>query len=101
MPINKRINTHSSLNESIPEEAAAFLTFFKDKINEVPQEYRKSCRIEIEAWGDSGISLDVYYYRPENKEEEAARVSEEQRRKDVWAAKDLADFNRLKDKLKL
>jgi hypothetical protein len=62
-----------------PEEAEELISWFQEKLYLVPKEYRKGTKIRlssISSYEDSHYAtIEIYYYRPESKEEELDRIN--------------------------
>lgn len=83
----------------LPETPEAFLAYWKEKFERVPEQFRASTRVEVEAntcYDSAQLSIAVSYVRPETDEEmsrrerdEASRLSaqEENERRQLAALK--------------
>ncbi len=85
-----------------PENAAGFLSWFTEKINLIPVEFREKAKIEIDGDGDgdgcSYASILIYYYRPKTEQEkERYRQDEISRTKSV-RQRELQQLAKLKAK---
>ena len=74
----------------IPNNPDDFLAYWQEFFDEVPEQYRASTIIElqaVESYGDASIECSVYYTREETLEEEQKReariVSDEERMKQI------------------
>jgi hypothetical protein len=64
---------------NLPRNAEAFITFFQEKLNLIPEEFRSSATIDLETspfYDSTEETLEVYYIRPETEEEIQARERE-------------------------
>lgn len=84
MKRNKRILISKKLgqydNDWPPEDAVGALAWFQAKLDEVPQESRRTARIEIdheEYFGTNKATIVITYMRPETDEEQSQREKEE------------------------
>lgn len=84
-----------------PEDAAGFIAFLQARLDEIPDEFRPTAKIELgtnSSFGDYYGSLEMTYTRPETADEIAERLA---RHADTKARKDAADraqFEALKAK---
>lgn len=81
--------------------AVQFANWFAGKLGEVPEQYRASAKIEIDAYDYCGAlyaQITIYYIRPESDDEMAAREAREQRLKSETEAAELRTLERLKAK---
>jgi len=66
------------------EDAKEFIAWFQSKLDSIPAEYRDKVTIDLESESgyesSSSLTMDIYYYRPETKEEEVERLKVEQER---------------------
>lgn len=86
-----------------PEENAfQFLTWFEEKINSIPEEFRETAKVELEPVsgydGGSYASIEIYYYRPETEEETKVRESKEKNRAELLRQRELKRLEELKRK---
>ena len=87
-----------------PDKLKDFIDFWLELLNQVPIEYRDKVYLdqEISVFYDSPYyEAEIFYYREETDEEYNKRIDEENKRKESQKAKDLAEFNRLKQSLGL
>jgi len=82
--------------------AIEFLAWFEEKINSIPEEFRREAKIELEALSSyeesAYVSLEIYYYRPETGDEELVRKSKEQNRIELVKQRELKQLEELKRK---
>ena len=60
----------------IPSNLKDFMEYWQDLFNEVPEQYRDSAKVEMEAkesYGSAAIECTIYYEREETDEEEMKR----------------------------
>ena len=86
----------------MPENVDAFLDFWKETFNKIPEEFRASAKITIRAEPDyddlAELVVKITYTRPETAAEEAARIEQQQRQEDMLRFQELGELNRLRAK---
>ena len=84
------------------EELPKFVEWMTEKLNSIPEEYRCNATIEIESvssYEDSHYPrIEILYWRPETKEEEAKRLDDENRRHLEQIAKEMRMLETLQAK---
>jgi hypothetical protein len=88
----------------LPKNAEAFIAFFQKQLNLIPEEFRSSATIDLEAGLFSdGVEekLEVYYSRPETEGEIQAREREAASKDIKQRLIKLAEFEKLKSELGL
>lgn len=94
----KKIEIYSDTFYGMPEKMIEFVEYFQDKLESIPEEYRESACVDIEAGDEySSGSLKIYYMRPETIEEEKFRKEQEQNREDDnkrWELKKLVELQK-------
>ena len=86
-----------------PEKnAIAFLAWFEEKINSIPEEFRGSAEVEIDSVslgeGSSYALIEIYYSRPETKEEAKARELKQHDKAELLKQRELRQLEELKRK---
>ena len=65
-----------------PEDPAGFVAWFQERIERIPAEYRATATIELGTqsgyYGDSSVSIEITYRRPETDEQFAARLAHDE-----------------------
>lgn len=87
--------------ESMPCDFNSFLKWVDWVKQSVPEEFRKTARVDIEARQDYDgyiASVEVSYVRPETEDEYSTRLKEEQRLHKKQEDQDLRTFLKLKQK---
>ena len=68
-----------------PEDPAGFVAWFQERIDRIPAEYRSTATIELDTqsgyYGDSSVSIEITYRRPETDEQFAARLARDEAQK--------------------
>jgi len=89
----------------LPNDVQEFMQYWQSKIDLIPEEFKESARICCEAtddgYGCNQFEIDVYYMRPETKEEEDKRVSGNIENTKRIRDRELAQFEKLKAKYDL
>ncbi len=83
------------------DNAFKFLSWLKEKVEQIPEEFRSSAKIEIdsiEEYGNAHAMLQIYYYRPETEEEMIMSVNTEKRKQEGIVQREMMELNRLKKK---
>ena len=91
----------NDVNYEVPEEPDKFFSYFQDKLDLIPNEFKKTAKIEIEAESDydSGrLYLTVSYTRPETNEEMAIKKKKEKDRKEFVENQELCKLEELRKK---
>jgi hypothetical protein len=91
-------------NFNMPEKATEFIAFWQSKLALVPAEFIDSAIIEFEAeryYDSTSLAVVVSYTRPENDEEAAVRVWEEEANKARAKERKTMKYNELKTELGL
>ncbi len=91
----------SAIIYNIPDTPDKFLQWWKDKFDLVPEEYRHTAKVDLDItdhYGSCILECSITYVRPETKEEETARLADEQRRDSATKAKELNLLQVLKTK---
>jgi hypothetical protein len=82
-----------------------FIDNLKEDLNKVPENFVDQAYIEIEAntdmYGDTSVSLGIYYKRPKTEEELSKDYAFMQTQEYKQRESDLSEYNRLKEKLGL
>lgn len=84
-----------------PEDAAGALAWFQAKLDDVPQEFRGTARIGIDAtesYGSAYATIEISYTRPETDDEEAERERQAAARADRTRAEELQMLTALQAK---
>jgi hypothetical protein len=85
----------------IPESPDEFLSFWKSKLNLIPEEYRSTATIEYSAKSDYDVPylvVELSYQRPENEEEKMRRIQAENKIRSDIRQRDLRQLAELKEK---
>ena len=105
---NKWVEVFKDENHyGLPRGAIEFIAFFQDKLELVPQEFKESITIDVEAasgmYDESGpeLSITISYERPETDIEMEGREAKEHAFIDSARAGKLAAYNKLKLELEL
>ena len=101
MPQLKRIEIYSSDDPCLPEQADKFIEFWQEKIDSVPEEFRATTQIEVEAseqWGSPCLNVTVSYTREETGEEATKRNNMEKANLERRDQGDRAEYEKLKAK---
>ena len=88
-------------NYDLPTKPDEFIAFFEEKIALVPNEYRDSARVEVEAdiyYDSTKLNVMVSYKRLETDEEENARLKREKEQKAWKENQELCQLEKLKEK---
>jgi len=88
----------------IPSDAAGFINFFQEKIDSIPEEFKSSAQIDVEAsafYDSALLGVCVYYFRPKTKAELEKDAQLEAEGFERERLKKLADLERLKRELGL
>ena len=96
----KQINVSFDTMFEFPSDPAKFLQFWIEKIEVVPEEYRHDAKVEAEL-EDGYLNFSLIYFRPETADEERVRLECAEVDKKRITDRDLAAYNRLKEKLGL
>ena len=101
----KEIVYYTDSEYGMPEKVEEFMEYWQTKINLVPEEFRDSTRICIDAdddgYGCNQLEVQVYYMRPETEEEETKRITEKLESTTRIRDRDLAQYEKLKAKYDL
>lgn len=86
----------------MPENVDAFLAFWKETFDKIPEKFRASAKITIRAEPDydntAYLDVKITYARPETAAEEAARLWQQQRQEDEQRFQELETLERLRTK---
>lgn len=99
MKQKKQIKAYELGYDDIPEKADEFIRFWQDKINMVPEEFRDTAKIEMEAeesYGCATFEATVSYIRSETDKEERSREKRAQDSQESIKRRELADLAKLK-----
>ena len=84
-----------------PTNLRARIEWLTDKLNSIPEPYRREAVVHMEAFEEYDCHLIEYtisYERPETDQEQADRKKAEERWKKMQQERELAEFHRLKEK---
>ena len=85
-----------------PRGAVEFIAWFEEKINSIPEEFRRAAIVDlgaVESYDNSYYAtIEIYYCRPETKEEERIRADKEQEYAKSLREKELKQLKELKRK---
>ena len=88
-------------DDSIPAGLIARIKWLTDKLNSIPEPYRHTAVVSMEAFEEYDCHLIEYtisYGRPETDQEQADRIMVEERQKETIRTHELATLQRLKEK---
>ena len=83
------------------ENALDYLAWFAAKIQSIPEEFRPSAKIVLDAYesyGDADPQIKITYTRQETDAEVATREAEEERVRQSQIARERATYERLREK---
>jgi len=101
MKQTKQIKVYELGYDDVPQKADEFIKFWQDKINMVPDEFRGTTEIEMEAeesYGCATLEATVIYKRPETDKEEQLREKQAQDRQEAITRRELEELTKLKRK---
>jgi len=90
-----------SCEYDLPGNPKEFLKWWQDKFDLVPAEYWDVATVDCSttvSYDCSRLDIEIYYYRTETDEEEAARLEKEEDRRKFIEAQELRQFEKLKAK---
>ena len=99
MGMKKIVVFEDNRMDDINESPDAFMKFWQDKIDLIPAEYRDSARVELKTsfhYDYQVTSLEIFYLRPETKEEKGNRERLNLSRLEAAKAKELDQLAALK-----
>lgn len=70
-------------NSQVPSKLEEAISFFQEKLNSIPAEYRKDAVLNIEGYNEYDYSyarVEIYYYRPPTSGEISDRKETEKER---------------------
>ena len=86
----------------LPTKASEFMAFWQSKLDEIPNAYRDTAEIEVEAepsYEDSAVlSVRVTYSRPETDDEVSSRERQENAAKERQREREMAQLRELRKK---
>jgi len=89
-------------NYDLPTKPDELIAFFQEKIALVPEEYKDTAEIEIEAESIfdnyTALNIKITYRRPESDEEEKKRLEREKAQKEWRENQELCQLEKLKEK---
>jgi hypothetical protein len=92
------IDLSREMDIEFPTKPALFMQFWKEKLDLVPEEYRGTTDIYLLA-DEFSLIFTVSYTRPETADEKRVRLKCVISREKSSTDRDLAEYNRLKEKL--
>jgi hypothetical protein len=102
--MNKEILVYNDDANERPSLLIDYIEWLKEKLEEIPEQFRDSAYVNIEAsesYGNGRLEYYIKYTRPETDNERESRKFKENERVKEQAARDMAELVRLKNKLKL
>jgi hypothetical protein len=84
-----------------PKDAAGFMAWFQERLDDVPPEHRATARIELDttrSYEDSYAAIEISYTRMETDEEEAEREQAAAAKADLIRAQELRTLAALQAK---
>ena len=86
----------------LPTKASEFMAFWQSKLDEIPNAYRDTAEIEVEAVpsyeGSAVLSVSVTYSRPETDDEVSSREREENAAEERKREQEMAKLRELRKK---
>jgi hypothetical protein len=98
--MDKKVDVSFDTIFEFPSNPVKFLQFWIEKIEVVPEEYRRDAKVEAEL-EDGYLNFSLSYFRPETADEKRIRLERAEVDKKRITDRDLAAYNRLKEKLGL
>ena len=86
---------------NLPTNVRGFMAFWNEKLDLVPEEYKESATIDIDAkpfCDFANLSVEICYYRSETDEEEQQREQREREQAERRRQKELKELDRLRQK---
>lgn len=84
-----------------PGKLIEHIAWLRSKLEEIPEEFRSSARVEIygsESYGSGVLCYTIKYHRQETDEEEARREATKKAADDAQTQRELATLKALQDK---
>jgi len=81
-----------------PENMIKYIAWLTDKLDQIPDEFRKNAEVEMVSNDMYGLEYVISYTRPETREELAEAIREVQRRDSEIERKERAELERLNKK---
>jgi hypothetical protein len=92
---------NESCCDELPSTPKEFLSWWQEKIDLVPEEYRDTTFIDCEtniSWEFAQFQVKIGYKRPETSEEEAIRIKDEKEKQKIIENRELCLLEKLKSK---
>ena len=96
---------YGSADDWPPDNALESMAWFNAKVELIPEEFRSGATIDIDSFDDGHgsccISIDIYYYRPETKEDREEVDRSKENSAELIKSTELAELDRLLKKYTL